>query len=195
MRDTDRDRVSHIIVHKESGIRSVADLRGKIVATGAKDSPQATLLPLHVLQGHGLTPGQDFTVRYVDLLVGKHGDHIGGEQEALRSLQQGESDACALLDLNWERWQADGTADPDRLVVLTTTQPFDHCNFSVLDSFPLDEEQRWTRALFRMSYDNPAHREMMDMEGLKVWLLGRTTGYAALTEAVEQQGFFERESA
>lgn len=195
MRDTDRDRVSHIIVHKESGIRSVADLRGKIVATGAKDSPQATLLPLHVLQGHGLTPGQDFTVRHFDLLVGKHGDHIGGEQEALRSLQQGESDACTLLDLNWERWQADGTADPDRLVVLTTTQPFDHCNFSVLDSFPLDEEQRWTRALFRMSYDNPAHREMMDMEGLEVWLLGRTTGYAALTEAVEQQGFFERESA
>lgn len=195
MRDTDRDRVSHIIVRKESDITSAASLRGKTLATGARDSPQATLLPLHLLRQHGLTPGRDFTLRRFDLLVGKHGDHIGGEQEALRSLQQGESDACAVLDLNWERWRADGTADPDRLAVLATTQPFDHCNFTVLDSFPLDDEQRWTRVLFTMNYDNPAHREMMDMEGLKAWLPGRTAGYAALTEAVNQQRFFEEASA
>ncbi len=31
-----------------------------------------------------------------------------------------------------------------------------------------------------MRYDNPAHREMMDLEGLKAWLPGRTSGYAAL---------------
>jgi hypothetical protein len=32
---------------------------------------------------------------------------------------------------------------------------------------------------------------MMDMEGLKEWLPGRTSSYAALTEAAEQQGFFQ----
>jgi hypothetical protein len=32
---------------------------------------------------------------------------------------------------------------------------------------------------------------MMDMEGLKQWLPGRTEGYAILTEAVEQQHYFE----
>ena len=41
-----------------------------------------------------------------------------------------------------------------------------------------------------MHYDDPKHREMMDMEGLKAWLPGRTTGYTDLTEAVEEQGFF-----
>ena len=46
MRDTDRDRVTHIIVRRDSGIQSVTELRGKTVATGAKDSPQATLLPI-----------------------------------------------------------------------------------------------------------------------------------------------------
>jgi ABC-type phosphate/phosphonate transport system substrate-binding protein len=124
-------------------------------------------------------------------MVGKHGDHVGGELDALRSLQQGESDACALLDLNWQNWQADGTADPEALVSLITTQPFDHCNFTVLESFPSEEEERWREVLFRMSYDNPEHREMMDMEGLKEWLPGRTSSYAALTEAAEQQGFFQ----
>lgn len=116
---------------------------------------------------------------------------VGGELEALRSLQRGESDACAVLDLNWTNWQADGTADPSKLMVLATTPLFDHCNFTVLESFPSQEEERWREVLFRMSYSNPAHREMMDMEGLKEWLPGRTSGYAILSEAVTDQKFFE----
>jgi len=191
MRDTDRDRVTHILVRRESGISAVSGLKGKTIATGAKDSPQATLLPLHLLQNRGLTPYKDFQVKRFDLMVGKHGDHIGGELEALRSLQTGESDACAILDLNWEQWLSDGTADPATLMPLISTAPFDHCNFTILDGFPSDLETKWTETLLRMDYRRPDHREIMDMEGLKTWLPGRITGYAALTEAVEQQHFFE----
>lgn len=194
MRDTDRDRVTHLIARRESGIQTVLDLQGRVVATGAVDSPQATLLPLHMLQTHGLKPYTDFTVRRFDILVGKHGDHIGGELEALHCLRRGEADASAVLDLNWERWQADGTADAASLISLATTPPFDHCNFSVLETFPVAQEEHWKEVLFRMSYDNPAHREMMDMEGLKQWLDGRSTGYAALTAATLEQKFFEARS-
>jgi ABC-type phosphate/phosphonate transport system substrate-binding protein len=190
MRDTDRDRKTHIVVRRGSGVGQLEDVLGRTLATGAKDSPQAYFLPLHLLQQHGLTAGRDFTVRRFDMLLGKHGDHVGGELEGLRSLQCGESDACAILDLNWEHWQAEGIADASALVSIATTQPFDHCNFTVLERFPADEEQRWTGTLFSMSYANPAHREMMDLEGLKAWLPGRTTGYAALSEAVEEQQFF-----
>jgi ABC-type phosphate/phosphonate transport system substrate-binding protein len=195
MRDTDRDRVTHLIVRRDSGIARIEALRGRTLATGARDSPQATLLPLHLLQQHGLVPQRDVTVRRFDVMVGKHGDHIGGELAALRSLQRGESDACAVLDLNWERWQADGTADPGALASLGTTRPFDHCNFTVLAAFAAEAAARWTDVLFRMRYDDPAHREMMDLEGLTAWLPGRTSGYVALTEAVAQQRFFEQETA
>jgi ABC-type phosphate/phosphonate transport system substrate-binding protein len=194
MRDTDRDRVSYILVRNDSGINQPEDLRGKVVATGAKDSPQATLIPLQLLRRHGLKADEDFTLKRFDRLVGKHGDHVGGELEALYSLQQGKSDACAVLDLNWERWQSDGTADPSRLKVLATTPAFDHCNFTVRDDFPPEEEKRWLEVLFRMSYANPNHREMMDMEGLKEWLPGRVSGYAILSEAVEEQKFLESQA-
>ena len=46
MRDTDRDRTSHIVVRSNDGVRAAADLRGRTLATGAVDSPQATLLPM-----------------------------------------------------------------------------------------------------------------------------------------------------
>ena len=191
MRDTDRDRVTHWIVRRQSGFRDLKELRGKIVATGAKDSPQATLIPLLRLAAEGLTPYQDVQVRRFDRMVGKHGDHVGGELEALQCLQRGECEACAALDLNWESWQSDGTANPESLMSLATTHPFDHCNFTVRMDFPAERESNWLDVLFRMRYENPDHRKMMDMEGLKAWLPGRTTGYRELTEAVQQFRFFD----
>lgn len=191
MRDTDRDRVSHILVRRDAGIERPVDLRGRTVAVGAKDSPQATLIPLNLLRRAGLEPGRDFTVRRHDLLVGKHGDHVGGEQEALNDLLAGRADAACVLDLNWQRWSADGTVDPGRIGVLATTEPFDHCVFTVRADFPAAEEEHWLSTLFKMDYDNPDHKEMMDLEGLKRWEPGRTSGFAQLTEAARVLGFWE----
>jgi ABC-type phosphate/phosphonate transport system substrate-binding protein len=190
MRDTDRDRVTHLLARRDSGVAAPTDLRGRTLATGALDSPQATLIPLGLLARLGLEPGDDFTVRRFDVLVGKHGDHIGGERDALACLQAGDADACAVLDLNWNAWTADGTADPSRLAVLATTDRFDHCVFTAGPDLSVDDEARWLDALFAMDYDDPAHREMMDLEGLKAWLPGRTTGFGALSEAVAHQHFF-----
>jgi phosphonate transport system substrate-binding protein len=191
MRDTDRDRVTHVFARKDAGFGSLEDLRGKVVATGARDSPQATLIPLQLLRRHGLVGGRDVQVRRFDVLVGKHGDHVGGEREALECVKRGEAQAACVLDLNWQGWTADGTADPARLGIVATTPRFDHCNFTVTEGFPEERARRWTDVLFRMSYDNPAHREMMDLEGLKAWQPGRTTGYEILEEATRDQGFFE----
>jgi ABC-type phosphate/phosphonate transport system substrate-binding protein len=191
MRDTDRDRRTHLLVRGDGPVRAARDLRGRVVALGALDSPQATLLPLHHLESLELKPGRDFEARRHDVLVGKHGDHVGGEREALNDLLAGAADAAAVLDLNWELWRSDGTADPSRVRVLDTTAPFDHCNFTVAPALQAARAQHWTRVLLSMNYEDPAHREMMDMEGLKAWLPGRTSGYAALEAAVREQSFFE----
>jgi ABC-type phosphate/phosphonate transport system substrate-binding protein len=191
MRDSDRDRISHIVVKQRSGVNRVEDLKGKTLAVGAKDSPQATLIPLGFLRRHGLEAGSDFQVRRFDVLVGKHGDHVGGELEAFRCLERNEADACTMLDLNWNRWTRDGTINPRGYLILANTDKFDHCVFTVRDDFPPETEKGWLDVLFSMSYDNPNHQEMMDLEGLKQCLPGLTTGFGPLTEAVTRQRFFE----
>ena len=85
MRDTDRDRMSYFVARRGGPVQTLADLKGRTVATGAIDSPQATLIPLGRLRREGLTPGGDVTVRRFDVLVGKHGDHVGGERDASRA--------------------------------------------------------------------------------------------------------------
>ena len=165
------------------------------MAVGAKDSPQATLIPIGMLQGAGLEPGSDFEVKRFDLLVGKHGDHVGGELEAFRCLAAGEADASAMLDLNWDAWTADGTINRDAYRILKTTDPFDHCVFTVRGEFAREREKAFLDALFAMRYDDPKHREMMDLEGLKAWEPGRTSGFGPLGDAVERQRFFEARPA
>ena len=194
MRDTDRDRVSYLVARVDGGVHTVADLRGRAIATGASDSPQATLIPLGLLRHAGLNPDRDLTVLRFDVLVGKHGDHVGGEMEAFKCLQRNEAAACAMLDLNWDTWIHDGTIDSRNFKILAQTQRFDHCVFTVRQDLDPAAERRWLEALFAMRYDIPEHREMMDLEGLKAWLPGRTSGFGALTAAVEDERFFEREA-
>src|SRR5262249_22472957 len=155
MRDTDRNRVSYLITKAHGRVKTVEDLRGKTVAVGAKDSPQATLVPLGLLQRHGLQPGRDVQVQRFDLMVGKHGDHIGGELEAFKCLATGEADASALIDLNWQTWTQDGTINPNEYTILATTERFDHCCFPGRAGFPPERQQDFLRGLFSVSCDKP----------------------------------------
>jgi phosphonate transport system substrate-binding protein len=192
MRDTDRDRVSYLIAHRDGPVQTLADLRHRTLATGAVDSPQATLIPLQRLRVEGLDPASDLTVRRFDVLVGKHGDHVGGERDAFECLRRGDAAACAMLDLNWDSWTRDGTIDAARFTIVAETDRFDHCVFTTREDLDDALERRWLQALFAMRYDNPAHREMMDLEGLRAWLPGRTDGFGPLTAAVDAERFFDR---
>lgn len=193
MRDTDMDLTSIVVVPAGSAIQSVADLTGKTVGVGAGDSPQATLIPLNHLAEAGLKPHEEFKVRRFDLLVGKHGDHVGGERDAARAMMQGEVDAITILDANHLGFIADGTLPQDGTVILDQTAPFDHCNFTVLDDgrTPTETVDRFVELILGMSYDDPEVRPLLDLEGLKVWKPGRVEGYAQLERAVDRFGYLD----
>lgn len=191
MRDTDCDLTSVVVVRNDSGVHSVEDLRGKRVAVGAVDSPQATLLPLSHLRARGLVPFEDFEVVYNDLLGGKHGDHIGGERDAARALVAGGADAACMIDGNHLLFVNEGTLPPGSTRVLTQTGAYDHCNFTVGADAPGAPVSRFRELLMGMSYDDPLVRPLLDLEGLKVWREGRVEGYEALERAVDEAGFYD----
>jgi ABC-type phosphate/phosphonate transport system substrate-binding protein len=186
MRDTDRDLTSVILVRADSGIAWTADLRGKTVAVGAHDSPQATLIPLSFLADDGLRPYEDFRVKVFDVLVGKHGDHIGGERDAVRALTRGEADAACILDANHLAFAREGTIPSGTVRPLAQTPPYDHCNFTVLDDAPAEAVGRFRELLLAMSYADASVRPLLDLEGLKQWVPGRVSGYAQLSTAIER---------
>jgi ABC-type phosphate/phosphonate transport system substrate-binding protein len=179
MRDTDRDLTSVVLVRADGPIAKPGDLAGKRIGVGAKDSPQATLIPLRVLADQHVT-GE---VVYHDVLVGKHGDHVGGERDAVKALLAGTVDAACIIDGNHVAFAREGLYAPNALRVVVQTPPYDHCNFTVLENAPPAISQ-FRELLLGMSYADAAVRPLLDMEGLKQWLPGRTSGYALLESAV-----------
>jgi len=188
MRDSDRDLTSVIVVRSDSPIQTIVDLRGKTVAVGAGDSPQATLIPLVHLAEQGLVPDQDFRVLRFDVLVGKHGDHIGGEREAAKSLVAGEADAACMIDVNHLVFGRDGTLPAGKTRILAHTGGYDHCNFTVLEGERREAVKRFREILLSMSYDDPEVRPLFDLEGLKEWKPGRVDQYALLERAIDRFG-------
>ncbi len=186
MRDTDQDLTSVILVRADSGFSSLDDLRGKRVAVGADDSPQATILPLLHLAERGLEPHRDFEVIVHDVLSGKHGDHVGGERDAVRTLAAGKAEAACVLDANALGFVRDGTVHEGALRMIAETAPYDHCNFTVLDGGDEAKVARFTDLLLGMRYDDASVRPLMDLEGLKQWRFGRTAGYAPLARAIDR---------
>jgi ABC-type phosphate/phosphonate transport system substrate-binding protein len=193
MRDSDRDLRSLVVVQAESGIEELAHLEGRLVATGAVDSPQATLLPLSLLRRHGLVPGENVKVRRFDVGVGLHGDHIGGERDAARALQAGAVDAACLIDANHLLFGREGVLAPGSTRILAQTEPYDHCNLTVGPGADPELVARFRDLLLDMSSDNAALRPLLDMEGLKLWCPGRTDRYAQLQAAVDETGFYGRD--
>ena len=194
MRDTDRDLTSVLVTRNDSPVATSAqlsDLAGKTIGFGAIDSPQAHLIPLDHLRQAGLVAGRDYTARRFDVLGGKHGDHIGGERDAAVALMAGEIDAAWMIDGNHMAFSREGLLPASATRIVARTGLYDHCNFTVSPSAPEAQIARFTELLMGMQWDDPAVRPLLELEGLKAWLPGRTSGYDLLVRATDDEAFYD----
>jgi len=186
MRDSDRDFHAKLIVRRDSGIKSLQDLKGKTLAVGSSDSTQAHILPLYFLRSEGVDLSLVKLLPF-DSHLGKHGDTGSSELDVLKALHEGRADAGTVGDLIWVTEQAAGHVDANKIEVLWTTPGFDHCMFDAHPSLAREKIESFSRALFAMRWEDPRHRRLLELEGLREWLPPREEGYLSLQEALKQQ--------
>ncbi len=124
-------------------------------------------------------------------MVTKHGDHVGGERDAVNALVVGEVDAACVIDGNQLLFAKEGTIEPDAVRILTQTSLYDHCTMTVLVDIDQSIVDRFVELLLSMSFDDPEVRPLLQLEGLRQWRPGRTTGYTQLESAVDRLGFYD----
>ena len=186
MRDTDTVFQTVVVARAGSRIAGLTGLGGRRLALGSKDSAQAAILPVHYLREAGVAKDEVELVR-IDSDVGKHGDTGRSEYDALRAVLDDRADAAAL---GINTWEAIGREElmPGAFEAVWTSPTYSHCNFTVLPTLPSERVDPWLKYLFAMDWDNPAHRTIMELEGLKAWVPPRLDGYDSLFAAVRQQG-------
>ncbi|MEK6708777.1 MAG: PhnD/SsuA/transferrin family substrate-binding protein [Pseudomonadota bacterium] len=199
MRDSDRDLCSVLVVRSDSRVATTGELTalaGQMIGFGALDSPQANLIPRDHLRAQGLLAGRDYTARRFDELGGKHGDHIGGERAAALALMAGEIDAAWMIDGNYLAFAREGILPAGATRIVARSGSYDHCNFTSICGISAASDEmaaRFTELLLAMDWQDAQVRPLLELEGLKAWLPGRTSGYDLLMRAVDDEKFYDAE--
>jgi len=186
MRDTDTVFQTVFVARTGSNFESLESLRGKRLALGSQDSAQAAILPVHFLSQAGLDADAVELLR-INSDVGKHGDTGRSELDALRAVLDDRADAAALGINTWEAIGRDELM-PGAFESFWESPTYSHCNFTALPSLSEDRVQPWLDQLLAMDWENPEHRPILEMEGLKKWVAPQLDGYVSLFDAVAEQG-------
>jgi phosphonate transport system substrate-binding protein len=192
MRDTDVGWMTKIVAVTGGPVATFAELRGRTLALGSRDSGHAAILPVYFLQREGLVEGKDYRTLRFNTDLGKHGDTGTSESEVVRAVLDGRADAGAIGSPFWNAVRTERLVPEGALTEIWSSRPYNHCMFTARSDLDTALEQQFAKALFGMSYDNPTHRPVLEAEGLRKWIAPQLEAYAALRDASAQQGFLTR---
>lgn len=189
-RDTDTVFQTMFVSRTGAGMTDLNSLRGRRLALGSKDSAQAAILPVQFLADAGIGGG-DVELLRINSDVGKHGDTGRSELDALRAILDERADAAAIGINTWEAIGRDELM-PGAFEVFWESPTYSHCNFTALQSMPDERTKPWVDHLLAMDWNNPSHRTILELEGLRQWVLPQLDGYQSLFDAVAAQGITPR---
>jgi phosphonate transport system substrate-binding protein len=158
-REEDTNFRSVFITQTNSGIKRLADLKGKQVSFGSQSSTSGHLMPRSFLLEAGIDPDKDF----------KRVAYSGAHDATIASVVSGRVDAAALDITVWRKFVAEKKVDTSKVNVFFTTPPYFNYNWSVHTDMPAAQREKITNALLILNMNNP--------EGIEILTLNRATKY------------------
>jgi phosphonate transport system substrate-binding protein len=162
-REEDTRFQSVFIAKTDSGIKTLADLKGKQVSFGSQSSTSGHLMPRHFLLQAGLNPEKDF----------RRVAYSGAHDATIASVVSGKVDAAALDITVWKKFTSEAKVDTKAVDVFYTTAPFFNYNWSVHADMPVDLRNKLQKALLDIDPATP--------EGAEILKLNRATRYVPTT--------------
>ena len=192
MRDTDVEFFT-LLVGRAGELARPADLQGQDARARQRrlgaGRDHAGALPA---QGRACARRGDRRCSRFDSDVGKHGDTGRSEREALEAVLERQGRRRGGRGGVVGRLRASGRGASRPAGPFWTSPPYSHCNFTALPSLDQDAADAWTPHLRAMDWEDPEHRRILELEGLREWVGPQLDGYRDVFEAVEEQGISAR---
>ncbi len=135
-----------IIARKDSGLRTLEDLRGKRLIFGPMLSPAGYLAQYATLQQAGLDPERDLALYSFPWGAWKH-------EKVVYAVYYGAADAGAARYDDLERMAADLKIDPREFVTLSKSEWVPWCTVAASPRLPAKERRQVETALFGLGPD------------------------------------------
>jgi phosphonate transport system substrate-binding protein len=104
---------SVVVTRVDTGIKSLADLKGKTFAFVDPASTSGYLYPSYMLTKAGIDPAKDL----------KHTIFAGGTTAAYLALKAGKVDAAATADIAYNKMVETNAIDPKQIVIIQRSEP------------------------------------------------------------------------
>ena len=162
-REEDTKFQSVFITKTDSGIKTLADLKGKQVSFGSQSSTSGHLMPRHFLLQANIDPDKDF----------RRIAYSGAHDATIASVVSGKVDAAALDITVWRKFVSENRVDTKAVDVFFTTAPYFNYNWSMHADSPADLRAKVQKALLDLDPATP--------EGKEILQLNRATRYIPTT--------------
>ncbi|MFO0146249.1 MAG: putative selenate ABC transporter substrate-binding protein [Betaproteobacteria bacterium] len=180
-REEDAQFRSVFITQTDSGIKTLADLKGKQVSFGSQSSTSGHLMPRSFLLQAGIDPDKDF----------KRVAYSGAHDATIASVVSGRVDAAALDITVWRRFVDEKKVDTSKVNVFYTTPPFFNYNWTVHADMPAALRVRITKALLDLSMDTPEGKEILTLNRATKYVPTRAENYKGLEAAARSAGLIK----
>ncbi|MBX3665367.1 MAG: phosphate/phosphite/phosphonate ABC transporter substrate-binding protein [Burkholderiales bacterium] len=143
-----------LITHRDSSIKSVADLKGKRVAHVSPSSNSGDTAPRALFKAMGIVPGKDYEVVY----SGKHDNSIMG-------VVNRDYDAAPIASSVIDRMAARGMFKPDAVRVVWESAPFPRTAYGIAHNLPPALQEKIREAFISFNFRSSAlAKEFKDTE-------------------------------
>lgn len=180
-REEDAQFRSVFITQTDSGIKSLADLKGKQVSFGSQSSTSGHLMPRSFLLQAGVDPDKDF----------KRVAYSGAHDATIASVVSGRVDAAALDITVWRKFVDEKRVDTSKVNVFFTTPPYYNYNWTVHADMPVALRERITKALLDLSLDTPEGKEILTLNRASKYIPTRAENYKGLETAGRSAGLIK----
>jgi phosphonate transport system substrate-binding protein len=180
-REEDTQFRSVFIAQTDSGIRSLADLKGKQVSFGSASSTSGHLMPRSFLLEAKIDPEKDF----------KRVAYSGAHDATIASVVGGRVDAAALDITVWRKFVSEKKVDTARVDVFFTTPPYFNYNWAVHADMPTALRERIMKALLALSMDNAEGKEILTLNRATKYVPTKAENYKGLEAAGRSAGLIK----
>ena len=177
-REEDTRFQSVFIAKTDSGIKTIADMKGKQVSFGSQSSTSGHLMPRSFLLQANINPEKDF----------RRIAYSGAHDATIASVVSGKVDAAALDITVWNKFVTENKVDTKAVDVFFKTPPYFNYNWSVHADMPAAQQEKVKAALLGLSAANPEQAEILKLNRATRYIATTPENYKGLESAARSAG-------
>lgn len=181
LRQEDAEFKSVFIARPGSGIRSLADLRGKSFAFGSVSSTSGHLMPRSFLLQAKVSPEKNM----------KQVAYSGAHDATALWVESGKVDAGALNFLVWEKLVQTKKVNLTKVNVFYTTPPYVDYVWTARGGLDDGLQEKITSAFLKLDYANPEHKRLLDLHRTKKYIKANDADWKMIEEAAIAAGLLK----